>query len=144
MSKIKSTLIDVKLTPEDNKKLTEELGIDNKKILKPLLLRVKFEHKTYYCCMSGGCIDKENQDVLLTPVGRATLDALAVFSNQKNPEFLLVLQEIRLGKVSLEEKVKRSLRAYPSNTSICFIGDMAGELDGILLDVFNLLPSNLH
>jgi hypothetical protein len=61
-------------------------------------------------------------------IGLATLEALTrTFPNAS----ALIYQEIKRGKTPLQEKIKAAILAAPDDALICFVGDMAKELDGL-------------
>jgi hypothetical protein len=135
MAKIKSkVIINPPIDELDNRRLAKEIGYPHAK-LKPALYKVTFEHKTFYCCMAGGEVDANGEDASLTDIGRFTLNALCRLPEKDS---LIVLQEIKRGTVPLKEKVARTFRTYPSGAKICFVGDIAGALDGVLFDILNV------
>jgi hypothetical protein len=71
---------------------------------------------------------------------------LEVIVNHPSPSDTLVFQHVVLGETPLKTKIKAALRGAPANSKICFFGDMQGELDGVLSDVFNIQtsPEELH
>ncbi|AZP69364.1 hypothetical protein EJJ20_00435 [Pseudomonas poae] len=72
----------------------------------------------------------------MTLVGQAAVEALSNLPQGRNDS--LIFQELKLGSTPLRNKVKATLKRAPANSKICFIGDMQGELDGHLAQVFNL------
>jgi len=138
MNKIRSKFIDgVYVNELDNRRFTQETEIDHGVKVAAIVLKVTFDHKTFYCCMSGGEMNEDKSDFSLTRVGKMTMDALLKLETEKkNPT--IVFQEIGIGSIPLDQKVKRVLRKLPSGSKVCFVGDMAGELDGVLFNVFNV------
>ena len=135
-AQIRSKLIDDAIVNElDNRRITKELGCSPATKICAVLLKVSFERKTFYCCMAGGEVDAVKGDFSLTHIGRMTLDALMNLP-VKNEQ--IVFQEVKIGTIPLRQKITRVFRRFPSGTKICFIGDMAGELDGVLFNVFNV------
>ncbi|MDH1069643.1 hypothetical protein N5B96_09155, partial [Acinetobacter johnsonii] len=51
---------------------------------------------------------------------------------------VIIFQEVNIGKTPLKIKVKKALKKVPRNSVICFVGDMAKELDGVLLPILNV------
>jgi hypothetical protein len=135
MTQIKSKIINNAPVNElDTRRMGKDIGYPNAEI-RPVLMKVRFNNKTFYCCMAGGKVDAYGSDASLTVIGKFTLQALIELPVKQTP---IVLQEIKIGTVSLKQKVIRVFRQYPSGTKICFIGDIAGELDGILIKIFNI------
>ncbi|AKF89528.2 hypothetical protein JMM34_004159 [Salmonella enterica] len=134
MPTIKSRMIrGVKPNEETLKELQEQLGLSEDTDMMFMALEVDYDRKKYYCCLSGGKI--ENGDVHFSLVGRA---ALEVLMNHPSPNDTLTIQEIKIGPTPLKNKVKSILKKAEANSKICFVGDMQGELDGVLSDVFNI------
>lgn len=74
----------------------------------------------------------------ITPVGQAALEALATLPFA-DPQGALVMKELRMGVTPLREKVLKTFRQTADTRElICFIGDMAGELDGHMPKAFNM------
>ncbi|WP_192458023.1 hypothetical protein [Musicola keenii] len=131
---IKSKMLtDAKPSDETTRLLLEQLDLPPDTPIALMVLAVEFDRKKYYCCLSGGEI--RNGQPHFTLVGQAAFEALA---NHPSPNDTLTIQEIKLDEIPLKNKVKAVLKRAPSNSKICFIGDMQGELDGVLSDVFNI------
>lgn len=95
------------------------------------LFQVSVGHKTVNCCMSGGVIDPVTRQPSFTLVGLGAFEALSNYSvGAKN----VIFQEVKRGKTPLQEKIKATILAAPDDSIICFVGDMAGELDGMSLE----------
>lgn len=137
MSIIKSRMIQgAKANPETIAEIKQQMGLDDDSNIAFLALEVEFDRKTFYCALSGGkMVDGEPA---LTLIGRAALEAVV---NYPSPNNALTFQQVILGETPLKSKVKATLKKAPANSKICFFGDMQGELDGVLLDVFNLQKS---
>ncbi len=118
-----------------NQRFKKQIGLSSQQQPMYVVLRVKLDGKTYYCCWSGGCV--EDGDVKLTEVGQAALETLAALPVGSNET--LVMQQLKLGPTPLQQKVKNSLRKLPSGAKVCFFGDMAGELDGHMHQAFNVV-----
>lgn len=137
MSIIKSRMIQgAKANPETITEIKQQMGLDDDSNIAFLALEVEFDRKTFYCALSGGRM--ENGEPALTLIGRAALEAVI---NYPSPNNTLTFQQVVLGEKPLKSKVKATLKKAPANSKICFFGDMQGELDGVLLDVFNLQKS---
>ncbi|HBK3302464.1 hypothetical protein I5679_18905 [Citrobacter koseri] len=137
MSIIKSRMIEgIRPNAETLTAIKEQMGIEEDTDVRFMALEVQFDRKIYYCALSGGKL--ENGEPILTLVGQA---ALEVIINHPSPNNTLVFQQVKLGETPLKTKVKATLRNAPANSKICFFGDMQGELDGVLSDVFNIKAS---
>ncbi len=117
-----------------NRRITSDIGLQPGQKVTYTVMKVKLDHKTYYCCLSGGKF--ENGEALLTEIGRAALETLLALP--VGIDTSVVMQEVKIGSTPLSQKVKQTLRKLPSGSKICFFGDMAGELDGVLIDAFNV------
>ncbi|MBA5204719.1 hypothetical protein F9U39_21365 [Pectobacterium versatile] len=134
MSIIKSKMLtDTKPSDETYSQLIKQLNIPEGTLIALMVLEVEYDRKKFYCCLSGGKII--NGEPHFTLVGQAAFEALA---NHQTPNETLTIQEIKVGETPLKNKVKATLKKAPSNSKICFIGDMQGELDGVLSSVFNI------
>lgn len=98
-----------------------------------MVFEVNFDEKKLYVCLSGGDLKDGKPQFTLT--GKAAFEAL---SNLNSTENTLTVQHITLGETPLEVKVKATLKNASANSSICFVGDMQGELDGVLFRIFNV------
>jgi hypothetical protein len=138
MSDIKSKLISgVSASEITNRRFQKQAGIAPGTKIAYMVLKVKLDSKTYYCCLSGGKLD--SGEVLLTDVGRAALETLLGLPVGNDED--IVFQEVEIGETPLDIKVKATLRKLRSGSKVCFVGDMAGELDGKLFNVFNVSGS---
>lgn len=91
--------------------------------------------KVVYCCWSGGYI-KDNHPHL-TDVGRGAIEALLSMPLGQNET--IAFQELKLGPTPLREKVINCLLKVAPATKVCFVGDLAGELDGHMSLAFNIM-----
>lgn len=90
--------------------------------------------RSIFCCWSGGRITPDKQPEL-TPVGHGAVEALVSML----PKFEgLIFAELRMGKTPLQDKVIARILDAPPDTRICFVGDLAGELDGQMSLAFNI------
>jgi hypothetical protein len=94
------------------------------------------------CCWAGGKLDK-NDEIDMSLVGRAAVDALmrlpACMDDRLADKGRLVIRELRLGRTPLREKVINAVLEAEPGDRICFIGDLAGELDGQMAPAFNIM-----
>lgn len=93
-----------------------------------MLFKASVGHKTINCCMSGGRLDPKTNQPEFTLIGLATMEALALTFPDATA---MIYQEIKRGKTPLQEKIKAAILAAPEGALICFVGDMAKELDGL-------------
>ena len=118
-----------------NQRFRRDVGLSAQQQPMYMVLRVKLDGKTYYCCWSGGQV--VDGDVQLTEVGRAALETLTALPLGNNDT--LVMQQLKIGATPLQQKVKNALRKLPSGSKVCFFGDMSGELDGHMHQAFNVV-----
>lgn len=86
------------------------------------------------CCWSGGRITPDKQPEL-TAVGHGAVEALISIP----PKFEgLIFAELRMGVTPLQDKVIARVLGAPDDARICFVGDLAGELDGKMSLAFNI------
>jgi hypothetical protein len=99
------------------------------------VFETKIKQNTYYICLSGGVLS--NRKVILTDAGKVALNAL---TELKTPfdSGRLNFQEVRIGVIPLQKKIKKFLLKLPNYSKVCLFGDMAGELDGVIIDAINL------
>ncbi len=92
-------------------------------------------HKVVHTCWSGGKVDHETGEPSFTLPGLAAMEALC---NLPFPQTVLIFAETKLGKTPLQEKIKQIILDAPEGARICFVGDLAKELDGQMGKAFNL------
>ncbi len=102
--------------------------------LRYMVFKTFIDDKPIFCCMSGGKMI--NGQPHLTSVGEATLAVLCNITSSSKE--VIIFQEVNIGKTPLKIKVKKALKKVPRNSVICFVGDMAKELDGVLLPILNV------
>lgn len=135
MSILKSKLIQgTKPEAETMKKIQEQMGVPPGVSINLMVFEVEYNRKKYYCCWSGG--ELKNGKAYLTLIGQAAMEALTNLPMGNHET--LIFQELALGPTPLKNKVKAVLKRAPSNSKICFFGDMAGELDGHMHQAFNV------
>jgi hypothetical protein len=92
------------------------------------------------CCWAGGHLEPSGE-ILMTPVGQAAVDALmrlpACMDDQLADKGRLVVRELKVGKTPLREKVIDAVLEAEPGDRLCFLGDLAGELDGQMFLTFN-------
>lgn len=112
------------------------------------VFEVQVDNQIRYCCWSGGTMQDDSGQDLATPrlthVGQAALEALAMLPFV-DPQGSLVIKELRIELTQLKSKVLRTFRQTAETRElICFVGDMSGELDGLMPMAFNVeSPVNL-
>jgi hypothetical protein len=105
-----------------------------------MVFEIEARQGKYYCCWSGGEIT--DGEAKMTLVGQAAAEALVNLPLGDTQG--LIVQELRLGSTPLREKVEETLRMHPPGAKICFLGDMAKELDGKLHEAFNVVDGVVH
>lgn len=124
-----------KPSKETLKALKKETKVPTKAALGFMLFEVAVADKTVYCCFSGGEIEA-NGELNFSLVGLAAIEAL--INLPMAPKAPLILQELKVGPTPVAEKIHAALRHSPADAKICFIGDMAGELDGRIFPALNV------
>ena len=135
MAIIKSYLLDIvdsSLQCDLNIKKDNDLPMGVK--LRYMVFKTFIDDKPIFCCMSGGKMI--NGQPHLTSVGEATWAVLC--NSTSSSKEVIIFQEVNIGKTPLKIKVKKALKKVPRNSVICFVGDMAKELDGVLLPILNV------
>ena len=99
-----------------------------------MVMQTIVEGKIYYCCLADGKFI--NGKPKFSPMGLSSYRALSMLntSGPLQPECWL----LQLGNGSIRDAIISVLTRYPENSKICFVGDIGGELDGLLLDAFNI------
>jgi hypothetical protein len=104
-------------------------------------------------CWSGGALDrskvkdrtfiKELSGIWFSPVGLGAFQAMmrlpACMDDYPAITPLPVIRELRVGKTPLREKVIDAVLEAPPGGRLCFLGDLAGELDGQMALAFNMM-----
>lgn len=90
--------------------------------------------KRIYCCWSGGTLNHETGEPSLTPTGIGAMEALCSLPFKKS---ILIFAEVKIGKTPLQDKIKQIILDAPDDAFICFVGDLAKELDGKMGPAFN-------
>lgn len=99
------------------------------------------------CCWSGGTLvskDAGTQRAVasFTMIGQAALDALlrlpACLDDHPAAAQRLIIREVKTGPTPLRDKVIDAILDAPPGARLCFLGDLAGELDGHMGPAFGL------
>lgn len=136
MPAIKSKLITGVIGNEvRNQKFRNQIGLSYGQKLVYMVFETKVDGTVYYCCWSGGVI--EDGEPKVTEIGQAALEVLMALP--VGNDHALYFQHLRVGVTPLRKKVIRMLKEKPPLSKVCFIGDMAGELDGKLPEAFNVI-----
>ncbi len=99
------------------------------------VFEVSMPGKTLFCCLSGGEM-REDGECYFTTLGQAALNTLAAIPRGSHD---LIIRELKAGgKRSISQKISETLDYAEDGMKICFFGDMAGDLDGEIMPVFNL------
>ena len=134
MPTIKSKLIPGALPSEETKaELLKAINAPADANIQLMVLEVDYDRKKLYVCLSGGDVIDGEPSFTLT--GKAAFEALC---NVQTINETLTIQHVVIGETPLKNKVKSTLKNAPANSSICFVGDMQGELDGVLSAIFNI------
>ncbi|WP_147200851.1 hypothetical protein [Pantoea sp. CCBC3-3-1] len=134
MPTIKSKLMPNAQPSEETKaELLKQINAPAGTNIQLMVLEVDYDRKKLYVCLSGGAV--VDGEARFTLTGRAAYEALCSISTISDT---LTIQQISISETPLKTKVKSALKKAPANSCICFIGDMQGELDGVLSDVFNI------
>jgi hypothetical protein len=133
---IKCELIFVESSEDTTGSFLQDFGNDGKKMFP--IYRTYHKDKIQYICRSGGKI--VNGDAHFTDIGIHTYHALNSISVEGLEKDICHIQELKLGgKVSLIGKIKNKLESTPESIRICFIGDMAYELDSDINECFEII-----
>jgi hypothetical protein len=135
-------------TPETEQQLRIAQGWAPDLDVTMTVFEVEVDNTIRYCCWSGGELipdpDGSGHPVPhLTPAGVGACEALLRLPYLYGPdgEFLhtLVFHGIAVGKTPLRDKVISAFRMTADvNAVICFVGDLAKELDGKMGVTFNV------
>ena len=128
MSRIVSRYIKgVSPSPESREMLNQMFSVRPEQEMLFCVFEVQCDGSTYYCCWSGGRIEKGRP--MMTPTGG---------------DDRLHIHELRVGLTPLREKVVNILRAKPAHARVCFLGDLNGELDGLMTKAFNVTGESVN
>jgi hypothetical protein len=96
------------------------------------VFEIEYKGRIFYCSWSGGELRPEG--IAMTLVGRAAYESLKNLPMGNNGA--IVVQEMKLGKTPLKDKIIALLEETPEYSKICFLGDLEGELSGQINNVF--------
>ena len=133
MLTIPARLIIGSLPSEETIKEFMDLG-HNKEQIGFIVFEVVYEGKTIYCAWAGGKVVNGSPEFTL--IGRGAVESLM---NLPMGSKDLVIQELKLGKTPISKKIKDCLSHLPDRSKVCFLGDMANELDGKLASNFSFV-----
>ena len=99
------------------------------------------------CCWAGGELDKDGwsnlDDIEVSLVGRAAISALmrlpACMDDRPADQGRLVMRGLKLGPTPLRDKVIDAVLEAQPGDRLCFLGDLAGELNGQMGSTFNIM-----
>jgi len=93
------------------------------------------------CCWAGGDVTDDGE-IMVSLVGRAAVNALmrlpACMDDQPAEKGRLVFRQLRIGRTPLRDKVIDAVLEAQPGDRLCFIGDLAKELDGKMGPTFNI------
>jgi hypothetical protein len=126
--------------PETLSKLQTMFGLPANQQIALMVFETTFKGKVIYCCLSGGSIvDGEPK---MTPIGNAAFEALCNLPmGDKNT---IIFQELKIGKTPLKIKMREAIERAPAGARLCFIGDMQGELDGVVAQGLNIVAEQCN
>lgn len=127
-------------SPESREMLNQMFGIRPGQQMLFCVFEVQCHGNTYYCCWSGGRLDKGRP--MMTITGKAAMEALC--SVHAEGDDRLHIHELRVGLTPLREKVVNILRGKPAGSRVCFLGDLNGELDGLMAKAFNVTGEGVN
>lgn len=112
------------------------------------VFEVRVDNTVRYCCWSGGELVRNPDNPAqaapsLTPIGQAACEALMrlpyLYDDDGRFRYSLVFHGMALGKTPLAKKVLDAFRfTADTRALICFVGDLAVELDGQVFKVMNV------
>lgn len=122
-------------TPQTEQALRIVNGFTPGTELSMQVFEVTIDRTIRYCCWAGGSVTRDSPRPQLTPAGRGALEALMrlphLYDQDGNFLNTLVFQGVALGKTPIPRKIAASFRMSADvGAIICFVGDLAKELDG--------------
>lgn len=129
-------LRDLEASEETLDKIRKLSGVHRKVQMQFTVFKVKYGGKTLYMCLSGG--EQVDGEIQFTPIGQGSLEAMCSLKRKDERIGALIIRQLKLGSVPLEETIREIFEEVPEHSMICFYGDMAGELDGHILPLFEL------
>ena len=135
-------------TPATEQELRTSFGAKPDAVVSMSVFEVRVDGRTRYCCWAGGKLLADqsgsgNVAPHLTLAGKGACEALMrlPYLYDQDGAFLytLVFHGVALGKTPLQRKIIAAFRMSADvNAVICFVGDLAVELDGHMSLAFNL------
>lgn len=135
-------------TPQTGAMLRSANGLPPDAELSMQVFEVEIDNTIRYCCWSGGDLISDPASIggimpHLTPVGAAACEALLRLPYLYGPDgkflYTLVFHGVKLGKTPLRDKIMAAFRMTADvQAVICFVGDLAGELDGKMDEALNI------
>ncbi|MGZ8317544.1 MAG: hypothetical protein ACXWVD_00445 [Telluria sp.] len=141
-------ILDARPRPATERELRRRYKVPAHGQLALCVFEVRLDGYRHYCCWAGGELMHETgmREPQLTLIGRAAVEALVNLPfHATNPDGsldLLVVQEVIVGATPLQDKVAATLREH-RDRPVCFMGDLAGALDGLMAPAFNLTGAPL-
>ncbi len=114
----------------------QSVGAGKDAIFNFAVFETTIKQNTYYICLSGGVL--ENGRVILTDAGAVAFNALVELKTPFDSKKLPIFQEVKISAMPLDKKIRKMLLKLPNYSKVCLFGDMAGELDGVIVDAINL------
>lgn len=112
------------------------------------VFEVRIDQTVRYCCWAGGKLLEDPAGIggimpHLTLAGMGACEAMmrlpCIYGRDGECLVALVFHGVALGKTPLREKVMTAFRKTADvDAVICFVGDLAGELDGHMGKAFNI------
>lgn len=134
-------------TPKTEQALRISGGFPPDTELTMQVFEVEVDNTVRYCCWAGGELLPDPAGVKgimphLTPAGQGACEALMrlpyLYDDDGRSRYTLVFHGVRLGKTPLRDKVISAFRMSADvNAVICFVGDLAKELDGQVAKTMN-------
>jgi hypothetical protein len=142
---VSKMILGVRCTPHSEAKLRAAMpNILAKTEINLSIFEVHIDKQVRYCCWSGGTLrDDVGQlaEPRMTVTGQAAAEALMNLPFA-DPQGAVVMKELLIGKTTIREKVLSVFRQTADTREvICFVGDLAGELDDHMFKAFNVVGS---
>lgn len=147
-SLVSKIIIGATPTPETEQQLRMARGLAPDVELSMSVFEVKVDNTIRYACWAGGELLADPAGIggimpHLTPTGQGACEALMRLPYLYGPDgkflYTLVFHGIMVGKTPLRDKVISAFRMTADvNAVICFVGDLAIELDGKMGPTFNV------
>ena len=112
------------------------VGADKNAVFNFAVFETTIKQNIYYICLSGGVL--KNGKVMLTDAGAVAFNALTEVKTPFYSKKPHIFQEVKIGSMPLNKKIRKMLLKLPNYSKVCLFGDMAGELDDVIIDAINL------